>query len=78
MTEDERQLTFDLFVAYFAGFTGDVAIEPEYPCAAHDLTERSWPSRRIENGEPLWQITDEGLAALHLNALTRSEPTDLN
>jgi hypothetical protein len=70
LTEDEGQVVTDLWLCRMAGLVG--ALKPEYYPAAHTLTERGWLSRRIQDEDVIWEFTDQGLAALNMNALTES------
>jgi hypothetical protein len=45
---------------------------------AHRLWERGWLSRRIENDDVVFEFTDQGLAALELGGLSRTDPADQN
>jgi len=49
------------------------AVEPEYLRAAHSLTEQGWVSRRIQDDDVIFELTDEGLTALELNGLTERQ-----
>jgi hypothetical protein len=76
LTEDERQIAYELWVARMGGLDG--AVEPEYLPAAVALCDRGWLERRWYGDDVVWRFTDEGLAALDLNALRRNDPADLN
>lgn len=68
MTQDERQVACDLYLARRAGLAGGV--KPEYLPAAHRLFEKGWLSRRIEDDELVFEFTEQGLTALNLDALS--------
>jgi hypothetical protein len=76
LTEDERQVAFDLWAARLDSKAG--AVKAEYLCAAHNLAERGWLSRRIENDDLIWEFTNEGWTCLELSTLRRSESADWN
>lgn len=73
LTEDEKVVAYDLWVARLNSKAG--AVRDEYLPAAHRLWERGWISRRFHDGDDLvWEFTDQGLTALELFALL-SEPS---
>lgn len=72
LTDNEKAVAFDLWVARLNGKAG--AVQPEYLPAAHALTERGWLSRRLENDDVVFEFTDQGLTALELSSLL-SEPS---
>jgi hypothetical protein len=71
LTTDELTVAHDLYLARMAGLAG--AIEPEYLPEAHRLTEKGWLERRWHDGDMVWWFTDQGLTALGLGALRRSD-----
>jgi hypothetical protein len=66
LTLDEMQVAYDLFIARQLGLAG--AVKPEYLPEAHNLCERGWLSRRIEDDDVIFEFTDAGLVALNLGA----------
>jgi hypothetical protein len=72
LTEDDKVVAFDLWVARLNSKAG--AVKPEYLPAAHNLAERGWLSRRIENDDLIWEFTDQGLTALELSGLLTNQP----
>ena len=70
LTDDEGQVVADLWAARMFGLAADV--KPEFYPAAHTLAERGWLERRWHGDDMVWWFTDQGLAALDLNALTES------
>jgi hypothetical protein len=76
LTEDECEVAFDLWLCRMNGLAG--ALKPECYPAAYTLSERGWLSRRIQDDDVIWEFTDEGLAALDLNSLNRTDPADMN
>jgi hypothetical protein len=67
LTKDELQVCLDLWACRLNHKAG--AVKPEYLPAAHNLAERGWLSRRIENDDVILEFTDQGLTALELSAL---------
>jgi hypothetical protein len=71
VTQDELQLVFDFYLAKMGGMAG--VVEPGYLPAAHRLARRGWLSRRVENDELVFELTNEGLTALALDGVINVE-----
>jgi hypothetical protein len=76
LTEDEHAVLIDLWRARMRGRA--IVVENGYVGAAHSLTERGWCSRRIENDDLVWELSDQGLTALELGAMRRGRAEDMN
>jgi hypothetical protein len=76
LSNGELELLRDLYLIRQWGKAA--AVKPEYLPEAHRACEKGWISRRIQDDDLIWEFTDAGLTALHLGALSRSEPADMN
>ncbi len=76
MTDDELQLLSDLFIARSAGLVG--AVQDEYAAEAERLTEQGWLERRWHGDDLVYGISDNGISALELAGLHRTDPADQN
>jgi hypothetical protein len=71
VTLKELEVLTDLYLASLGGLVG--VPKPEFLPECHALTERGWLSRRVEDAEVVFEMSNKGLTALALDGLIDPE-----